>query len=265
MTQDPLRWLEDSSTNPQLVSLLSSAAAPLDLPVAVEAKLGHTLHQLAATTTKATVVASSAPKALLGFATKPLLLVGAVATTTLLAGLGIRQLTAHDATTQATRGTVAIQTVRSEETIASVPNEKTPNATPGVVATANSQSMRGDSPIPMNSGKTSLVKRPATRSPLSTLTEEAQLLESVRAQLSRDPGTARKTLALYDAKFPKGALKEERTLLAVKLAIAEGRSNDAQAQAATLEQSNVRSPYAETARKIVNSNERATKSRTITK
>jgi hypothetical protein len=215
MTQDPLRWLEDSSTNPQLVSLLSSAAAPLDLPVAVEAKLGHTLHQLAATTTKATVVASSAPKALLGFATKPFFLVGAVATTTLLAGLGIRHLTAHDATTQATRGTVMVQTVPQGKTTASIPSEMTPNAIPGVVATVNPTSVQGASPAPMSNGKTSANKHSMTRSSVSTLAEEARLLESVRAQLSRDPGTARKTLALYDAKFPKGALKEERTLLAV--------------------------------------------------
>jgi hypothetical protein len=265
MTQDPLRWLEDSSTNPQLVSLLSSAAAPLDLPVAVEAKLGHTLHQLATTTTKASLVASSAPKALLGFATKPLFLVGAVATTTLLAGLGIRQLTAHDATTQGNRGTVMVQTVPQGKTTASIPKEPTPNEMPSVAAKVNPLNALGDSSTPVINGKTSLTQRPATRSSPSTLAEEARLLESVRAQLSRDPGTARKALALYDAKFPKGVLKEERTLLAVKLAIAEGRANDAQAQAVTLEQSNVRSPYAETARKIVNSNERATQSRTISK
>jgi hypothetical protein len=265
MTQDPLRWLEDPSANPQLVSLLSSVAAPSDLPVAVEAKVSHTLHQLAATTAKATVVAASAPKILLGFATKPLIFVSAVATTTFLAGLGIRQMATHTSTTQRNHDTANVQTVLEKRTTTSTPSDTATTPTPSVVATITPPSVQALSPTSVSSGQSSLAKRPATRSSLSTLAEEAQLLESARSKLAKDPGAARKLLSLYDAKFPKGALKEERTLLAVKLAIAEGRANDAQAQAATLEQSDLRSPYAETARKIVGSNERATQLRTITK
>jgi hypothetical protein len=98
----------------------------------------------------------------------------------------------------------------------------------------------------------------------STLAEEPRLLESMRASIATDPAAARRILTQYDAKFPDGALKQERALLAVKLAVAEGRRGEAKAQANELENTAKGSPYTKKAREVADSNERSDGSRTIT-
>lgn len=273
MTHDPCRWLADSSANPQLVSLLSSAAAPLDLPVAVNARLGHTLQQLSHTGTTASTVAAAKTNVIYALATKPLLLVGAVATATLLTGLGVRQVTARHSIDFSNHAAIAAQGVArgkpqgivqtSARPTEPQANAENPPETDSVVTTSAHAPKPKVSPIAVVSSQSrSSTKALASE---STLAEEVRLLESVRAQLTTNPTAARLALNQYDARFPKGTLNEERTLLAVKLALAEGRPTDAQAHAASLEQTASSSPFAATARKILDSNERAAKSRTITK
>lgn len=251
MIRDPHRWLEDPAANPRLTELLESSGAPLDLPAAVNARVGEALQQLASTAARAGVAATAKPSLLANLVAKPVI-VGSIALAAAGGGLAGYRLMARQSSVAESPGVVA--EVRS-------PAVEQPAATPVEPPAATV------SDLPLESDR-AVVARPraqaiATASS-STLAEEARLLESVRAAIATDPSAARRILTQYDARFPRGALKQERALLAVRLAVAEGRRGEAKAQATELENAAKDSPYAKKAREVVDSSEHTDGARTIT-
>ncbi|HEY5955288.1 MAG TPA: hypothetical protein VIV60_01995 [Polyangiaceae bacterium] len=250
MTRDPHRWLEDSAADPRLTGLLRSSADPLDLPAAVESRVGDALQQLANTAPVTSMAAATKPGVLAAMATKPLVIVGSLATTALVVGLAWHPQTRRSAFAPSPS---VVAPVQIPELIQPASVRLLPTATVS------------DLPLePEAAASAGPHARTATQSSPSSLADEAQLLERMRASIANDPAAARRTLARYDAKFPHGILREERALLAVKLAVAEGRRGEAKAQATELENTAKGSPYTKKAREVVDSNERAKGSRTIT-
>ncbi len=252
MTQDPHRWLEDSATDPGLTDLLRSSAAPLDLPAAVNLRVGDALLQLANSAAGTSIAAATKPSMFAALAAKPALIVGGLATAALIGGLAWHQLSTHRSTVLSSPAVIA-------------PIQAPAVVQPAGVVAEQPAATVSDLPLEPDPAVSARARaRTIAQSSPSSLAEEARLLESVRANIATDPAAARRTLAEYDARFNSGMLREERTLLAVKLAVAEGRRAEAKAQATELENTAKGSPYTKKARKIVDSNERAKGSPTIT-
>jgi hypothetical protein len=75
----------------------------------------------------------------------------------------------------------------------------------------------------------------APRTSLHSQLGEAELLERARRSLSGSPNQALALTRLHQARFPKGALKQEREVIAIEALRRLGRANDAEQRAGTFE------------------------------
>ena len=177
MTRDPHRWLEDPAAHPSLTDLLSSSASPLDLPAAVNTRVGEALQQLASNATLAGVAATAKPSLLSALATKPFI-VGSVATAAVIGGLAWHQLTAQPSSATASPPVVA--NVQTRAVVQPAANPVEPPA-----ATVSDLPLEPERAV---SAKPRV--HAAAVPPSSTLAEEARLLENVRASIATDPAAA---------------------------------------------------------------------------
>jgi hypothetical protein len=268
MTRDPVRYLQDSAANPELARLLTGSAVPLDLPGVVKARVGATLEQLVANAAATSVAASNsvgvgthtslfatAAGKSLGFV--GLASVAVVAGGLVFAGIGSRQRSTPNAVIEHSPNLAADRQTTQPNARAALPVEQAP------AKNVSDLPFAADTQAPSAKLVSKQPARATTRRDLhSSLAEEARLLETVRASLTLDRALARRALTEYDSTFPAGVLKEERNLLAVKLAVAEGRHGDAKAQANQMELTSQRSPFSKKARALAGSSEQDAGSRT---
>lgn len=262
MNRDPSRWLQDPSVDPRMSELLRSASPPLDLPVAVQTRIEATLQQLANGAASAGAAGAGA------LASKAWLIVGSLAVSALVGGVVWQRV---DTPTRSVAQTVVpLAAVGAPAVPAlSVAERPATSVVEPPVATVSELALEPEFAPALGAAATAvnatvkLHARPTTPTAGSNLAEEARLLETARASISTDPAAAHRTLALYDRRFPNGALKQERSLVAVRLAVAEGRRGEAKTRAVELEQSAKGSPFAKKALELVDSDERAKASRTI--
>lgn len=270
MTRDPIRYLQDSGTDPAMAELLRGAAAPLGLPVAVQARVGATLQNLVSGAASASVATSGSVNAgakaawFAAGAAKSAAVVGVASIAVIVGALAFAGSKAgRDRNDQRAAAEHRVGAV--VDSYGSQPIPRATSAAESPVPTVSDLPLEAD-PGPTAVGAGS--KQPthgaavAARNTRSSLAEEARLLEAVRMKMSVDPAAARRALAEYDAKFQHGVLKDERGLLAVKLALAEGRHEDAKQQAIQMEQQSKDSPYSKKAREVTNAVERNPESRT---
>lgn len=287
MNRDPDRWLQDPSVDPKLSDLVRSASPALDLPVAVQTRIEARLEQLAnvagAGAAGPSVAAAAKPAISVAIASKAWLIVSGVALSALVGGVIWQRLDTSSRSVPRVTSHATVEALHMVEPAATViePSVTSVPAANAVDPTMSAPAGHAVEPSVTSVSELALVPEPAlaTSRPKVTkyatpnaaakwhtdhdLAEEARLLEAARASISTDPAAARRALALYDARFPSGALRQERSLVAVRLAVVEGRRDEAKSQAVKLEQSAKGSPFAKKARELVDSNERPKSSGTI--
>jgi len=249
--REPVRWLADKNTLPELRELLGSARDVPTLPAGLDRRLGALARQLSAAPVAAGAAAMAA-KSSLGGKTLGLLGTSKLATklvvgSALLSGASVATYVAtrsSPASLPAAATSVAApgSGLRSRGQPSVRPQSATPVSSepeasePSVAASQNVSGATVTRTEPLaQPGRSEPTPQDAVNSasfPDPSIADEARLLESARAALGTDPARALRITEEHARKHPMAQLSAERELIAIDALIRLGRRDEALRRAA---------------------------------
>lgn len=259
---EPLRWLEDTSTSSRLREVLGAATSAPPLP----ANLHVELSSYAAGLVAQGVLAKAGTGSLFGKA-----LFTKVASSALVKGIAVVSLMGAAGTASYVAVGERLTTGTRATPSAATTNHPVPQSLAARFANsgsldepAGSSTDEEASPISVESAseRSGVAARAEPIAPQATsdlapsaqkpsVADEARLLESARASLASDPAWSLQVIRHHQTRFPHGQLSAERELIAVDALLRLGRRDEAERRAAPRLAEDADSLYAKRFRQLL--------------
>ncbi|MBN1609443.1 MAG: hypothetical protein JW940_22625 [Polyangiaceae bacterium] len=250
--REPVRWLADKNTLPELRELLGSARDVPALSAALDRRLGALARQLSAAPVTAGAAAMAAKSSLggktLGWLGTSKLATKLVVGSALLSGASVATYVATRSSPASLPAATSVAAQGSGPLLRGRPSARHRTATPATSEPEATEPSAAARPSRTVSGapvaRTEPVARPdrsewgpqdavnSASFPDPSIADEARLLESARAALGTDPARALRITEEHARKHPMAQLSAERELIVIDALVRLGRRDEALRRAA---------------------------------